>query len=102
MVSPVFDVGPGMSLCDVLASAARRRRLPSRVVAYARLVRSIEAGRAWRRLPGWLRRFAEIGTLPSDSEELRVRKAVLVLSSTLMASLAFVWVATYAVLGLWA
>ena len=39
--------------------------------------------------------------LPSDSEELRVRKAVLVLSSTLMASLAFVWVATYAALGLW-
>jgi adenylate cyclase len=40
--------------------------------------------------------------LPSDSEELRVRKAVLVLSSTLMASLSFVWVATYAALGLWA
>jgi class 3 adenylate cyclase len=39
--------------------------------------------------------------LPSDSEELRVRKAVLVLSSTLMASLACVWVTTYAVLGLW-
>ena len=39
--------------------------------------------------------------MPSDSEELRVRKAVLVLSSTLMASLAFVWVATYAALGLW-
>jgi class 3 adenylate cyclase len=55
----------------------------------------------WRRLPGWLRRLAEIGALPSDSEELRVRKAVLVLSSTLMASLAFVWVATYATLGLW-
>jgi adenylate cyclase len=48
-----------------------------------------------------LRRLAEIGVLPSDSEELRVRKAVLVLSSTLMASLAFVWVATYAALGLW-
>jgi class 3 adenylate cyclase len=39
--------------------------------------------------------------LPSDSEELRVRKTVLVLSSTLMASLSFVWVATYAALGLW-
>ena len=39
--------------------------------------------------------------MPSDSEELRVRKAVLVLSSTLMASLACVWVVTYAVLGLW-
>jgi adenylate cyclase len=55
----------------------------------------------WRRLPGWLRRLAEIGVLPSDSEELRVRRAVLVLSSTLMASLAFMWVATYAALGLW-
>ncbi|MFN8161539.1 MAG: adenylate/guanylate cyclase domain-containing protein [Solirubrobacterales bacterium] len=52
-------------------------------------------------LPAWVRRLAEIGALPSDSEELRVRKAVLVLSSTLMASLAVVWVATYAVLGLW-
>jgi len=55
----------------------------------------------WRRLPGWLRRLAEVGVLPSDSEELRVRKAVLVLSSTLMTSLAIVWVATYAALGLW-
>ncbi len=55
----------------------------------------------WRRLPGWLKRLSEIGVSPSDSEELRVRKAVLVLSSTLMASLSFVWVATYAALGLW-
>ena len=36
-----------------------------------------------------------------DSEELRLRKTVLTLSSTMMASLACVWVATYAVLGLW-
>lgn len=55
----------------------------------------------WRRLPGWLKRLSEIGVSPSDSEELRVRKAVLVLSSTLMASLSVVWVATYAALGLW-
>lgn len=55
----------------------------------------------WRRLPDWVKRLSEIGVLPSDSEELRVRKAVLVLSSTLMASLSFVWVATYAALGLW-
>src|SRR5262249_7253089 len=53
------------------------------------------------RLPGWLNRLSEIGGLPSDPEELRVRKTVLVLSSTLMASLSVVWVATYAVLGLW-
>jgi class 3 adenylate cyclase len=53
------------------------------------------------RPPGWLKRLAEAGSLPSDSEELRVRKAVLVLSSTVMASLSCVWVATYAALGLW-
>lgn len=53
------------------------------------------------RLPGWLRRLAEIGVSQSDSEELRVRKTVLVLSSTLMASLACLWVGTYAALGLW-
>jgi adenylate cyclase len=52
-------------------------------------------------LPSWVQSFAEIGSLPSDSEEVRVRKAVLVLSSTLMASLAFIWVVTYSVLGLW-
>jgi adenylate cyclase len=55
----------------------------------------------WRRIPAWLERLSEIGTLPSDSEEVRLRKAVLVLSSTLMASLACAWVVTYAVLGLW-
>jgi adenylate cyclase len=56
---------------------------------------------ALQRLPGWLQRLMEIGTLPEDSDELRVRKAVLVLSATLMASVATVWVATYAALGLW-
>src|SRR5947207_3254643 len=54
-----------------------------------------------KRLPGWLRQLAEIGVVPSDSAEVRLRKAVLVLSSTLMASLACVWVTTYAALGLW-
>lgn len=53
------------------------------------------------RLPVWLQRFVGIGALPSDPDELRARKAVLVLSSTLMAGLACVWVVTYAVLGLW-
>jgi adenylate cyclase len=56
---------------------------------------------AWRRLPERLRALAEVGALPSDSEEVRLRKAVLVLSSTLIACLAFVWVATFALLGLW-
>ena len=53
------------------------------------------------RAPRWLDRLAQIGATPSDPEDLRVRKAVLTLSSALMASLAVVWVATYAVLGLW-
>ncbi len=48
-----------------------------------------------------VRRLAEIGAGAQDSEELRLRKAVLVLSSTLMATLACVWIATYAALGLW-
>ncbi len=52
----------------------------------------------WRPL---LRPLAEVGALPSDSEELRLRKAVLVMSSTLMTCLAFIWVGTFAALGLW-
>ena len=46
-------------------------------------------------------RLASIGVLPSDSDELRIQKEVLTLSSVLMASAAIVWVATYAALGLW-
>ena len=53
------------------------------------------------RLPDWLQRLVGIGALPSDSDELRARKAVLVLSSALMAAMSCVWVVTYAVLGLW-
>jgi len=53
------------------------------------------------RLPGWLRRLVAIGSLPSDSEEERLRRQVLVLSAVLMAGLASIWVATYAILGLW-
>jgi class 3 adenylate cyclase len=48
-----------------------------------------------------LARLSDIGVTSSDSEELRLRKAVLTLSSTMMASLALVWVVTYAALGLW-
>lgn len=40
-------------------------------------------------------------TTQTSVREVRVRKSVLVLSSTLMASLSFVWVGTYAALGLW-
>jgi adenylate cyclase len=60
---------------------------------------AVRLGR-WR-APGWLRGLAEIGVTPSDSEDLRIQKTVLVLSSTLMASLTSIWVVTYASLGLW-
>jgi adenylate cyclase len=40
--------------------------------------------------------------LPSDTPEERLRKSALVLSSLLIAVLSFVWIATYAALGLWA
>src|SRR3954470_12856791 len=56
---------------------------------------------ASERNPRWLHGLLRVGAQASDSAELRVRKATLVLSSTLMASLSFVWVATYAALGLW-
>jgi hypothetical protein len=49
----------------------------------------------------WVRALARVGADPEDSEEVRLRKAVLVLSSTLIACLAFVWVGTFAILGLW-
>ncbi|MGI9083982.1 MAG: adenylate/guanylate cyclase domain-containing protein [Aeromicrobium sp.] len=62
---------------------------------------TLQRGRGWRRVPAWLRRFAEVGALPSDSEETKLRKSVLVLSSSLMAMLALVWVGTYAALGVW-
>ena len=52
-------------------------------------------------LSPWVRGLAEIGVSPSDSEELRLRKAVLVLSSSLMGSLTLIWVGTYVGLGLW-
>jgi len=55
----------------------------------------------WRPTFAWVRGVAGIGVLPADSEELRLRKTVLVLSSTLMACLALAWVGTFAALGLW-
>jgi class 3 adenylate cyclase len=59
------------------------------------------ASRSWEKPRSWLRRLAGIGASPEDSDELRLRKAVLVFSSALMASLAVIWIATYAALGLW-
>jgi adenylate cyclase len=62
---------------------------------------ALQRGLGGRRLPGWLRRLTDLGALPSDSEDLRLRKAVLTLSAVLMATLSFLWVGTYAVLALW-
>jgi guanylate cyclase len=54
----------------------------------------------WRdRLAGLLDRLAELGSLPEDPEEERVRKGGLVLTACLIAPLAVVWVAIYFVLG---
>lgn len=52
-------------------------------------------------LPRWLSGLAQLGGSPSDPDELRLRKAVLVLSSTLIATLAFMWVGIYAGFELW-
>ena len=68
---------------------------------YRRGVATVGSGGQPRFAPSWLRHLAEIGSVPTDSEELRLRKAVLTLSAAMMASLAFVWIATYAALGLW-
>ena len=46
-------------------------------------------------------RLVAIGAQLSDSSELRARKTVLVLSTTIMATLASFWVISYALLGLW-
>jgi adenylate cyclase len=63
--------------------------------------RTLWRRREWQRLPGWLREIAAIGASPSDSDEVRVRKAVVVLCAIVPATLAIVWVGTYAALGLW-
>ena len=46
-------------------------------------------------------RAAAVGSLPSDTPDERLRKSALVLSSLLITVLSFVWVGTYAALGLW-
>jgi adenylate cyclase len=46
-------------------------------------------------------RAAAVGCLPSDTPDARLRKSALVLSSLLITVLSFVWVGTYAALGLW-
>lgn len=44
---------------------------------------------------------AAVGSQPSDTPDERLRKSALVLSSLLITFLTFIWVGTYAALGLW-
>jgi adenylate cyclase len=46
-------------------------------------------------------RAAAVGSQPSDTSDERLRKSALVLSSLLITILSFIWVGTYAALGLW-
>jgi adenylate cyclase len=46
-------------------------------------------------------RVGAAGSLPSDTPEERLRKSALVVSSLLITALSFIWVGTYAALGLW-
>src|SRR5688500_19648660 len=56
-------------------------------------------------LEEWMRtavgKAAAVGSLSSDTPDERLRKSALVLSSLLITTLSFVWVGTYAALGLW-
>jgi guanylate cyclase len=53
----------------------------------------------------WMRtavgKAAAIGSLPSDTPDEQLRKSALVLSSLLITVFSFIWVGTYAALGLW-
>jgi class 3 adenylate cyclase len=58
--------------------------------------------RGWvERLPNWARTLVTIGTLPGDGEDERLRKASLILTTTMIIGMAIVWVVTYASLGLY-
>jgi len=52
----------------------------------------------WRALIG---RLARIGVLPTDSRDEALRKETLVLATTVVTTLAIVWVVTYSILGLY-
>jgi adenylate cyclase len=56
--------------------------------------------RSRARAAGLVDRLARIGVLPDDSEDERLRKSTLTLSSVLIVTLAWVWVITYLMLGL--
>jgi class 3 adenylate cyclase len=64
-------------------------------------VEEVAVVRLLERPPRLLRRLVDLGALPEDPPDVRLRKAGLVLSSVIMAALACVWVVTYAALGLW-
>ena len=61
--------------------------------------RPLTSGR-WERLPGPIQRLADVGSSPSDSDELRLRRRVLNLVTALIAAFSPIWVITYIVLGL--
>ncbi len=62
--------------------------------------RPVAASSRWERLPGPIQRLADVGSIPSDSEELRLRRRVLNLATALMAALTPIWALTYLALGL--
>jgi len=64
-----------------------------------KLGRSATSSR-WQQLPSPLERLADLGSEPSDSEELRLRKRVLNLTTALIAALTPIWTITYLALGL--
>jgi len=53
------------------------------------------------RMRAAVERVASAGSLPADTDEERLRKSALVLASLIITILSFVWVGTYAALGLW-
>ena len=62
----------------------------------------VRSRRAWlERLPSWAKRLVTVGTSAEDDDEERLRKASLVLTTSMITALAVMWVVTYLVLGLY-
>lgn len=68
--------------------------------ARQRWMRSPEPHRRERGIPFWIGRLAVAGVLPSDPDEVRLRKAGLTLSCVLLNVLALIWAVAYIALGL--
>jgi adenylate cyclase len=49
----------------------------------------------------WFDKLANVGTLPSDTEDERLCKSILTFAATLIVVLAVFWVTVYALLGFW-